>query len=246
MSANEAVIVAGIGEVGRPLLHLLSTKYHCVGVDVEPVKVEQQCSVLHICYPYQISDFLGTTVAYVDQYKPRLVVINSTVPPGTTRALQDRVQVPVVFSAVRGKHVKMEVDMMRYKKFVAGFDAAATSAAVDHFAGAGFKVGTFRTPEVAELSKLVETTWLGLLIGWAQDIERMAAECGASYDEVNQFIQEIDFLPSHVFPGIIGGHCVMPNIKMLQARFSSQFLTAIVESNAAKQRQKQKTADAGR
>ena len=53
---------------------------------------------------------------------------------------------------------------------------------------------------MGELSKLVETTWLGVLIGWAQEIERMAAASGGSYEEVNEFIKEISFLPSSV-PG---------------------------------------------
>ena len=65
----------------------------------------------------------------------------------------------------------------------------------------------------------------------------MAAECGASYEEVNAFIQEISFLPSHVFPGRIGGHCVMPNIAMLREIFSSKFLDAVVESNQAKEQE---------
>jgi UDP-N-acetyl-D-mannosaminuronate dehydrogenase len=96
------------------------------------------------------------------------------------------------------------------------------------------KVGIFRNPDTGEVSKLLETTWLGVLIGWAQEMERMAAQCEASYEEVNVFIEEINFLPSHVFPGHIGGHCVMPNIAILRERFKSKMLDAIVESNDAK------------
>ncbi len=52
---------------------------------------------------------------------------------------------------------------------------------------------------------------------------------------MNAFIKEIDFLPSHIFPGWIGGHCVMPNIELLQERIQSQFLDAVVVSNAKKE-----------
>ena len=104
-----------------------------------------------------------------------------------------------------------------------------------HFARAGFQTATFCTPEIAELSKLVETTWLGVLVGWAQEVERMAAQYGGSYEEMNAFTKEIDFLPSHVFPGHIGGHCVMANIAILRDRFPCKFLDAVVESNQAKQ-----------
>lgn len=234
--SEEIVIVAGLGEVGRPLLNILKRSYDCVGIDVEPVEVDRPCSVLHVCYPFQMKDFVGTTVAYINKFKPKLTIINSTVAVGTTRKVQERVATPVVYSPVRGKHAKMEQDMLHYQKFVGGADAQATQLASRHFAGSGFKVATFPTPEAGEVSKLLETTWLGLLVGWAQEIERMAAQCGASFEDVNAFIKEIDYLPKNVFPGHIGGHCVMPNIAILRKAFSSNFLEAIVESNDAKEK----------
>lgn len=234
MPSNKLVIVAGLGEVGRPLYEILRRTYECVGVDVEPVEVDGRCSVLHICYPSQIPDFVGVTAGYIRKYQPEMTVIHSTLAPGTTRAVQELVDTPVVFSPVRGKHVKMEHDMQLYQKFVAGCTPSATRKAADHFAAAGFKVASFENPEIAELSKLIETTWLGVLVGFAQDVERMATSQGGTYASVNSFIQEVPFLPSHIFPGHIGGHCVMPNIAILQSRFSSKFLDAIVESNQMK------------
>lgn len=232
--SDEIVVVAGMGEVGQPLLRILSRVYQCVGIDVTPAQVSAPCSVLHVCYPFQIPEFIPATVAYVKRFQPRLTIINSTVAVGTTRTIQERVPAPIVYSPVRGKHVRMEQEMLHYRKFVAGFDRDSTQRATQHFAEAGFQVSTFITPEAGELSKLVETTWLGVLVGWAQEVERMASTYGVSYEEVNSFIQEINFLPSHIFPGRIGGHCVMPNIAILRERFSSKFLDALVESNEIK------------
>ena len=244
--SEEVVIVAGLGEVGRPLLHILSRSYECVGIDVDPVRVDRPCSVLHVCYPFQMKDFVGTTVAYVDKFKPKLVIINSTIAVGTTRKVQQSVGVPVAYSPVRGKHAKMEQDMLHYQKFVVGRDSQATQLASQHFARAGFKVATFPTFEAGEVGKLLETTWLGMLVGWAQDVERMAAQCGASYEDVNAFVKEIDYLPKGVFPGHIGGHCVMPNIAILRKAFSSRFLDAIVESNERKEKEAMVTTGNGR
>ena len=234
--SEEIVIVAGLGEVGRPLLNILKGSYNCVGVDVAAVEIEPPCSVLHVCYPFQIKDFIGTTVAYIEKYRPRLTIINSTVSVGTTREVQKRVNSPVVYSPVRGKHAKMEQDMLFYQKFVGGGDALSTQEAAQHFAAAGFKVATFPNADAGELSKLLETTWLGILVGWAQDVERMAAQCHASYSDVNEFIKEISYLPTNVFPGHIGGHCVMPNIAILRRRFNSKFLDAVVDSNETKEK----------
>jgi len=234
---NGLVIVLGTGEVGRPLYQILSRKFRCTGVDVQPVEIQDPCSVLHVCYPFQIGDFVGTTVRYMEKYRPALTIINSTVAPGTTRKVYEAAgKRPITYSPVRGKHARMEQDMVKYKKFVAGCDAEATRRAIGHFAAAGFKTDTFPSLEIAEFSKLVETTWLGILIGWAQEVERLAAQYGGSYDDVNAFIKEIDFLPSHTFPGQIGGHCVMPNIAILQSQVQSAFLDAVVESNEAKRK----------
>lgn len=238
------VIVIGIGEVGSPLFRILSRTYRCTGIDISPVEMNAPCSVLHVCYPYQIADFIGTTLSYVGKYEPELTIINSTVAPGTTRTLQRLSRRQVVYSPVRGKHAKMESDLLRYRKFVAGPTTESTRRAADHFAQAGFLTGTFGTPEAAEVSKLVETTWLGVMVGWAQEVERMAAQYGATYTEINAFIEEIDFLPSHILPGHIGGHCVIPNIEILQKGYRSRLLEAIMESNQIKS-QESKVATAG-
>jgi hypothetical protein len=66
--------------------------------------------------------------------------------------------------------------------------------------------------------------------------------CDATYEEVNAFIKEIGFLPSHVFPGPIGGHCVMSNIAILRKDITSKFLDAVVDSNETKEQQLQALA----
>jgi UDP-N-acetyl-D-mannosaminuronate dehydrogenase len=236
--AGPVVLIVGLGEVGRPLSEILQKTYECVAVDIQPVSVNRPCSVMHVCYPFQIKDFAGTTARYTEQYRPELVIINSTVAPGTTRKVSEAIKgVPVVYSPVRGKHARMVSDMLKYAKFVAGFDAGSSQAAEEHFRKAGFKTDRFRTPEIAETSKLLETTYLGVLIAWAQEVERIAKHAGASFDEVNAFIKEIDFLPSHVFPGVIGGHCVMPNIAILKTQLKSDFLNLIEMSDEQKRKE---------
>jgi len=233
--ANGKVIVVGMGEVGQPLFQILNKHFDCIAVDLQPVEVAERCEVMHICYPFQIPDFVGITAQYIGKYDPELTIIHSTVAPGTTRKVQDcNPGKRVIFSPVRGKHVRMQQDMLFYKKFVAGFESNAVEDARRHFERAGMQTDVFRTPEVAELSKLLETTYLGILVGWAQEVERLAAEVGASFEEVATFVKEVSFLPSHVFPGFIGGHCVMPNIAILRRQFTSDFLDAIVRSNQAK------------
>jgi UDP-N-acetyl-D-mannosaminuronate dehydrogenase len=234
--ANDGVvIVLGTGEVGRPILNILSKQFDCVAVDIKPVDISQPCSVLHICYPFQIPDFVGTTMGYVNKYQPALTIINSTVAPGTTRKVQEAVgDRALAYSPVRGKHARMEAEMLHYKKFVGACRPDALHQALNHFNQAGFKTAAFRTPELAEISKLLETTYLGILIAWAQEVERITGQYDGTFEDVKAFIEEIDFLPSHIFPGQIGGHCVMPNIAILRTQLQSKFLDTVVESNELK------------
>lgn len=234
MSNTDHVIVVGVGEVGGPLYTILSKAYACIKVDIEPVDSPGPCSVLHICYPFQIPDFIGVSARYIEKYQPALTIINSTVVPGTTARVAEAAHAPVVYSPVRGKHVKMVEDMQYYRKFVGADEPHALDRALKHFEGAGLKTGMFPSSRVGELAKLLETTWLGILVGWAQEAERIAAGYGATYQDVNAFIEEIPFLPAGIFPGVIGGHCVMPNIAILRSVLQSEFLDAVVNSNERK------------
>ncbi|MGA2889982.1 MAG: hypothetical protein ABSE51_18190 [Terracidiphilus sp.] len=231
MSDTNLVIVAGLGEVGGPLFRILGRSYSCLSVDIEPVESLGPCSVLHICYPFQIADFVGTTAAYIRKYEPGLIIINSTVSPGTTAKISAVAGATVAYSPVRGKHAKMEQDMLFYRKFVGADNPAAVAQARTHFEGAGFKTAAFPNATAGEVAKLIETTWLGILVGWAQEVERIAGRYDATYEDLNAFIAEVAFLPHDVFPGLIEGHCVMPNIALLRSVMRSDFLDAVVNSN---------------
>jgi UDP-N-acetyl-D-mannosaminuronate dehydrogenase len=232
--SETVTIVVGLGEVGQPLLDILRQTYDCLGVDIAPVRVSRPCSLLHVCIPYQIPDFVGTASAYIAKYQPQFTVIHSTVAPGTTRAVAAASRSPVAYSPVRGKHARMRSDLLRYRKFVGADDAETADALVAHLTRAGFATDRFPNSTTGEVAKLLETTWLGVLVGWAQEAERIGRNHGASYEMINAFVKEIDFLPHHITPGFIGGHCVMPNIEILRSRYRSPFLDAVVESNDRK------------
>lgn len=229
------IIVVGLGEIGEPLLDLISEKYDTVGIDFDPVEVDGECDILHICYPFQIDDFVGTCADYIEKYGPSLTIINSTVAIGTSRLVYDLTGKPVVHSPVRGKHVKMREDLLFYTKFVGGIDEQVSKKAAEHFRSIGLKTKIFSSPEATELAKLTETTYFGHLITWAQEVERYCTKSGLDYDEIVSFYDEIPFFPPvSYFPGVIGGHCVMANVKILKSIFKSDILDAIERSNEMK------------
>ena len=108
MSEAERVVVVGLGEVGKPLLELVSRRHEAVGVDISPPTERLEgVEVMHVCYPFEIEDFVGETARYIELFGPRLTIFNNTVAVGTTPAVAERTGAAVVHSPVRGKHVRM-------------------------------------------------------------------------------------------------------------------------------------------
>jgi UDP-N-acetyl-D-mannosaminuronate dehydrogenase len=235
MNKSKTVVV-GLGEVGKPLFELISRCHEVVGLDIwPPAKAVEGVDVLHVCFPFQIDDFVGETARYIGLFEPRLTIVNSTVAVGTTRAIGERTGTAVAYSPVRGKHTRMLEDLFRYTKFVGATDRLSSEQAAGHFESIGLKTKIVSSPEVAEVAKLSETTFFGLMIAWAQEVERYADRLGQDYGEIVSFYEEIGFFPPvKYFPGIIGGHCVMPNIELLMRLENSEILKAIQSSNAKK------------
>jgi UDP-N-acetyl-D-mannosaminuronate dehydrogenase len=232
---RQKVVVVGLGEVGKPLFELASKYHDTVGVDISPVGQVNDVDVMHICFPFQMKDFIGESARYIDLFRPALTVVNSTVSIGTTRAIAERTGADVVNSPIRGKHARMLDEIGTYTKFVGAMNRSAGQRAAEHFQSLGMRTKNLSSPEATELAKLTETTYFGLMIAWAQEVERYCDETGQAYEEVISFYEEIKFFPPvKYFPGVIGGHCVMPNIEILRKRYRSLLLEAIQASNDMK------------
>jgi len=234
----ETIAIIGLGEVGRPLYELVQqTGHDAVGVDVGTVELPEPgaVSVMHVCIPFEIDDFVGETARYFDLLRPELTVIDSTVAVGTTRAVHERTGGSIAHSPIRGKHARMLQELTHYDKFVGPIDAESGAVAKRHFESLGMTTRILSSPEATELAKLTETTYFGLLIAWAQEVERYCDRVGVGYDEVAALYEEIGYLPPvKFFPGVIGGHCVMPNIEILKEIDDTPLLQALRWSNDEK------------
>jgi UDP-N-acetyl-D-mannosaminuronate dehydrogenase len=236
---SDVTAVVGLGEVGAPLLRVVQCAGQpAVGIDVDPVRLPARGSVdvMHICFPFEMPDFIGEVVRYIELLEPARTVINSTVAVGTTRSIHERSGAAVAHSPVRGKHARMTDELIAYEKYVGALDRDVAAAVAEHFEAVGIRTRIVSSPETSELAKLTETTYFGLLIAWAQQLERYSDSLGIDYDEVVSFYEEIEFFPPVRYePGIIGGHCVMPNIEILSELAPSPLLDAIRWSNAQKE-----------
>ena len=226
-------LVVGLGEVGGALAEVLSRGEAVLRHDLEPMEFDDPIGVMHLCFPFtDPARFQTSALDYIARFRPELTIINSTVLPGTTRALAERSGGAVAYSPVRGKHAKMVQDLRHYFKFVAAPDPQTAGLAEEHFQRVGLKTRRMNQIETLELAKLCETTYFGVLIAFAQEVNRYCERLGGDYYEASQFFEEIDFLPRcRYFPGIIGGHCVLPNIDLMRQVASAPLLEAVLESN---------------
>ncbi|MGA8057107.1 MAG: hypothetical protein WB999_02625 [Candidatus Binataceae bacterium] len=240
MEHGETLIV-GLGEVGAALAEVIERRWPVLRHDIEPREFDAPIGVMHVCIPFQSSaPFEDAVCGYIERFDPALTIVNSTVLPGTTSALARRTGKPIAYSPVRGKHVRMAQDLLHYVKFVAAAKREIAALAQDHFEHAGMKTRRMDKPETLELAKLAETTYFGVQIAFAQDLDRYARRVGADYEEAINFFEEVEFLPRpRYFPGIIGGHCVIPNIQLLRKLADSPLLDAVLDSNSQRARELQ-------
>ena len=225
-------VVAGIGEIGNPILKLLAKHGVVVGFDLNPDLMDERkferyenlkTSFLHITVPIT-GKFINNVLKLYKKFQPECIVIHSTIKPGMTEKLQEKLSIPVIYSATRGVHKRMIYDLKRYTKFFAISKNAprgkwASSRFVKLMKSCGIKTKQMSKPETLELAKIIcDTSYLGWLINYAQLSNRIAIEYGIDYDEMWSFSDEIHkFLGNRpkMYPGYIGGHCVIPNLNLI-------------------------------
>ena len=229
---NEKDVVAGLGEIGLPILKLLSKSQTVVGYDINPKLMDKNkfdkhkdldAIFLHVCIP--ISDkFQSNVKSLYKQFSPKCIVIHSTLSPYTTKKLQANLKIPIIYSPIRGVHRRMLSDLKKYTKFYAiEKNAPKKKWASQTFSKCmkrcGVKTKKMSEPIILELAKiLVDTSYYGWLINYAQLSNMIARKHNVDYAEMWSFADEIQkFLGNRpkMFPGFIAGHCVLPNLSLI-------------------------------
>ena len=239
-------IVVGLGEIGKPILKLFSKYDLVIGYDINPKlmnkKIFEQFSsldtlFLHVCIPFN-EKFIKSVILLIKKFDPDCVVIHSTVKPFTTKKIQEMSSIPIIYSAVRGVHKRMLYDLIRYTKFYAIENNTpklkwASSTYSKFLKTCGIKTKKLSSPITLELGKLIcDTSYYGWLISYAQLSNMIAINNKVNYDEMWLFADEIHkYLGNRpkMFPGTIGGHCVIPNLELVH----DHTLNLIKELNTA-------------
>ena len=220
-------LIVGVGEIGGGLRELFTECGREVsGFDLDPERCfgnPEKISLMHICIPFT-SNFINQVREYVHKWRPRGVVIHSTVQPGTTKLLHtDLLKGNVVYSPVRGVHARMIFDLKRYTKFYSSYPTTDESLFRECFNDeCGLTIERFSTPFALETAKIIiGSSYYGWIIVYGQLVDKLCMEHDLEYNELWRFADQIhEFLGNrpkiYVNPKGIGGHCVLQNLDLIE------------------------------
>ena len=245
------LLIVGLGEVGSAIYEIAveARVYEVYGYDIDPSRsvndiheIPESVDYLHICIPFKsLASFINGVSSYTEKFKPKLVIVHSTVAPGTTRAIHDKLGIQVAYSPIRGKHPNLKKHIRFWTKWVSTLPRGILGEVVMHLKELGLKPKPYvGSPETLELAKLWETVYRAIMIAAWQELMRIAKSVGADMIGVMEFVGEVhEVLKDRpiYFPGYIGGHCLIPNTKILQSVFPSKIFEAVIESNEKRRKE---------
>lgn len=222
-------LVIGAGEIGSAVAQVFSDSVDIL--DVHPETFKKQPDVVHICFGY-FSGFVKEVKRYQAKYQPKLTIIYSTVPIGTTKKIPHAVHSPV-----EGKHPRLYSSLMMGKRFIGHNDVKSGKLAEKVWESAQLVPNSDWT----EFLKLASTAKYGINLVWADYMSNVSQELGMNYDLVkewdqayNQLYRRLKYHNYRKFileppSGQIGGHCIVPNAFLLDDQFPHEMLKLIKE-----------------
>ena len=196
-----------------------------LGSDFSPIK---ESSIVIICVPTPLDVDRKPDLSLIDAAvksfakhltKSTLVILESTVQPGTTRdylvslILKYSALTPsdfnVAYSPERIDPANKKWNLKNTPKIVAGLNPTATKQTRDFYSKFVDNIVECESPEVAELAKLLENTFRYVNISFINELSMFCRSFGV---DVNQVIaaastKPYGFMP--FYPSIgVGGHCI--------------------------------------
>jgi len=207
------VRIVGLGYVGKPLADLALSAGHIVqGVDLDPARcigdTTAEPDLIIVCVPTNrrkpLEHVEAALKANVPQYPGATVIIESTVPIGSTDRLGDLYPNDFVFSPERIDPNNPKFGVHNTPKIV-----GPNLKAVAFYQSLGIKTHVVCSNFEAEAAKLLENTFRLVNIGLAQRFATYLADLGIDPYNVIQAAATKPFGFMPFYPGVgVGGHCI--------------------------------------
>lgn len=204
----------------------------------------ENVEVLNICLPFSRS-FVDIVSREINRINPKLTIIHSTIAPETTKKIKQLIQKDlfVVHSPIRGIHPQLYEGVKRFVKYVGGDSKEELEAAGNHLRKLGLNVRLFENSTTTEMGKLLDTTYYATVVAWHGEMKKMCDKYNLDFDKTvtdfnetyNKGYSELNkknVIRPVLYPppeNKIGGHCLIPNAKLLKEIFDSEALDLILK-----------------
>ncbi len=233
------VVLIGYGEVGKAIREVFYKYCNKIYItdnklgrkDLCFIPCEDKCDFLFIAIPYS-KDFIKSVKTYQKSFNPKCTVVFSTVPIGTCS------QISAIHSPIEGKHPYLAESIIKSTRWVGGYDKELIS----FFKKCLKEVRVVEKPEYTEFLKLFSTSIYAVNIQFMKYGSQVAEKIGMPYDFINDFNQDYNklyqrlkmpefqrYILRHKPKVKIGGHCIIPNTKILNKQFPNIFLQEIIK-----------------
>jgi hypothetical protein len=227
------ILIGCAGQIGDAIYNVYSPYHTIHGIDLEVASPEllDEYDIMLVTIPYSDS-FVEIISQYQQRFKTKAKIIFSTVAIGTTSKLRDAVHVPI-----EGKHPNLTESIKQWQVFMGGFNQLV----YNFFVQSAKSPYIIEKPEHTEFLKLQSTTYYGVVIEYIRYLNSVTTKLGMDFSKVNEYnncyndlyaeLQEFNYKRYLLYPpeGAKGGHCVVPNSKLLGNQFKSIFTDIVSE-----------------
>jgi UDP-N-acetyl-D-mannosaminuronate dehydrogenase len=152
-----------------------------------------------------------------------------------------------VHSPVRGVHPKLYEGIKTFVKYIGADSKQAGEMAKKHLKSLGIKADVFYPSKTTELAKILDTTYYGVCIAWHKEMKKICDKLGVNFEQaVTEFnktynegyaklgkknvIRPVLFVDDKP----IGGHCVIPNAKIIKKYCKSKAIDLVLDYESKK------------
>lgn len=228
-------IIIGFGEIGKAVAAVIGETHIEDRSLNRSNNLVKNVEIMHICFPYT-AEFEMNVDLYIRKYKPKHVIIYSTVPIGTSK------QLGAVHSPIEGKHPDLEMSIRQMERWIGTEDYNEGLFFANYFRELGLWVRLIKDSNYTEALKLLSTTEYGINIEFARYKAHVAEEIGMDYEltkEWNRVYNKLyrDLGLEKTFQKFVldapngpkGGHCITPNAVLLDEQYPNDMVKVVGE-----------------
>ena len=229
-------LIVGFGEIGKAVAEVIvgSDRVDTYDKTDDDLVFSTSTDILHICFPYS-EEFVEQVKWYIDAVKPWHVIIWSTVPIGTTKQVKGAVHSPI-----EGVHPRLASSIKQMVRWIGANDDEGLFFE-NYFKKLFINTKLVKSSAYTEFLKLRSTAKYGINLVWTDYEAGIAEELGMDFELLKDFDRDynklyhnldMDWVHRYILSppkGRIGGHCVVPNARLLDEQFPNDLLKMIGE-----------------